>query len=373
VGRNVAAAIALLAAAAPGLGDRLGATAAPVLEAVRSDALSERDVALLQRGYYERIFNARRIEAQIRDLEAARPRYWDKSIRDTPVARNTGDLLEYELVPNTAVLFRGRRLTVNRWGMRDREYEQTRPEGSYRVALLGASYAMGSGVDDGETFDAQLEDRLNREADAGETRYEILNLAVDGYSPLQRLMVLERRGFPLHPDAVFYVGHGAEEMAVRRHILRTLEAGIEPSQPFVREALREVGVGLESYGPDADKRLRRRSWDIVAWVYKDIVRQCTERDIVPVWIHMPTLANYGREKVVWRFLAMAERAGFVVISLDGALDGHEIDNLHVAEWDFHPNAAGHQLFADHLFRQLVEHPDLPAFWPARPESVAADE
>ena len=54
-------------------------------------------------------------------------------------------------------------MSINRWGMRDRDYEQTPAPDTYRIALTGPSFVMGSGVADNEVFEWLLEDRLNRE------------------------------------------------------------------------------------------------------------------------------------------------------------------------------------------------------------------
>ena len=47
--------------------------------------------------------------------------------------------------------------------MRDQDYERSPPPNTFRIALLGPSNVMGWGVGDGETFEALVEERLNRE------------------------------------------------------------------------------------------------------------------------------------------------------------------------------------------------------------------
>ncbi len=103
-----------------------------------------------------------------------------------------------------ASVFLDQPLTVNRWGMRDRDTSLEKPPGTYRIALLGPSHVMGSGVADGETFADYLEERLNQSAGAASpVRYEVLNFGVAGYSMLEQLAMLEDRVFAFQPDAVF--------------------------------------------------------------------------------------------------------------------------------------------------------------------------
>ncbi|MBL0171644.1 MAG: hypothetical protein IPP90_13125 [Gemmatimonadaceae bacterium] len=65
------------------------------------------------------------------------------------------------LIPRTARASNGRTVSVNRWGMRDREFDLAKPPGTLRIALIGPSVAMGWGVSDFETFDELMEKALD--------------------------------------------------------------------------------------------------------------------------------------------------------------------------------------------------------------------
>lgn len=47
--------------------------------------------------------------------------------------------------------------------MRDKEYTIEKPANTLRIALLGTSFEMGSGVENDMMFEKLLEDRLNSE------------------------------------------------------------------------------------------------------------------------------------------------------------------------------------------------------------------
>lgn len=66
--------------------------------------------------------------------------------------------------------------------------------GRRRVLLLGDSLTFGTGVDDGETFAAELARQ--------EPALEPLNFGVSGYGTDQELLLLEREGLPLTPAVV---------------------------------------------------------------------------------------------------------------------------------------------------------------------------
>jgi lysophospholipase L1-like esterase len=84
--------------------------------------------------------------------------------------------------------------------MRGPERAEKKPEGGFRVLVLGDSIAYGVGVSMGDTFAAKLEERLQA---AVKDRYvDVLNAGVSGYNTSQQLAVLESRLQRHTPDAV---------------------------------------------------------------------------------------------------------------------------------------------------------------------------
>ena len=172
---------------------------ATTVASLQHSTLNVRDAALQHRGYYEKLDNESRMSAQLWGIQAKKPVNW----LHNEAYRVRDDFLRLDLRPNAEVVFMGRPLTTNRWGMRDRDREPAKPEGTYRIAVLGPSYVYGAGVADNETFTHFLEERLNRSA-ARETnrRYEVLNFGLPDYSLLRQLAILEQRAVMFQPDAV---------------------------------------------------------------------------------------------------------------------------------------------------------------------------
>jgi hypothetical protein len=88
---------------------------------------------------------------------------------------------------------------VNSLGLRDYEYQENKPDGSYRILMLGDSFTEGYGVELDETFSKLLEKKLNTALDG---KIEVINAGVSGYSPILELLYLKNKGLELKPDLV---------------------------------------------------------------------------------------------------------------------------------------------------------------------------
>jgi hypothetical protein len=84
---------------------------------------------------------------------------------------------------------------------------------------------------------------------------------------------------------------------------------------------------------------------------------------VPVWIFLPQVREGAWQEETPEAVALAEAAGFVLINLEDVYKGRDIDTIRLAEWDDHPNVAGHKLIAERLFDGLAGRRDV-IFQPA---------
>src|SRR6478735_2699184 len=66
--------------------------------------------------------------------------------------RSPFDDIYWALKPNLDISFKLAHLTTNSRGLADQEYPIKKPENSYRIAVLGDSYSMASGVDTDKNF-----------------------------------------------------------------------------------------------------------------------------------------------------------------------------------------------------------------------------
>jgi hypothetical protein len=356
---------------------RLTPQLATTVASLPRSTLNARDQTLQHKGYYEKLDNVSRMSAQLWNIQAQRPAHW-VGLDSTEAYRERNDFMRGELRPGASIVFADQPLTVSRWGMRDRDHPPAKPKGAYRIALLGPSLVMGSGVADGETFADFLEERLNQSASAGaNVRYEVLNFGVAHFSLLQQLTMLKERALGFRPDAVFITVDPSAKTRVVEHLLDVVARRIDIPFPGLDALVRETGVsaladdgfpvpfasirvllssaGMRTRMPwrEAHRRLGLAGDSLVRWTLDHIVEVTRQHGAVPVFLALDSVSDPPARKV--RALEDTATAGFLVFDLLDLWEGRDRPALRIAAADFHANAAGNRLIAERLFELMQRH------------------
>jgi hypothetical protein len=249
--------------------------------------------------------------------------------------------------------------------MHDDEFPLPRPEGVYRIALLGDSHVMATGVDRDHDFETITEKLLNRDiqdqsSDGVKPRIEILNFAFEGYAPNLQVWNLENKALAFEPSAVFLVGHPDDAKRAVYHLVQLLREGIEPAYPFVREILKRENVEKDTPDPIVRRRLAPYGEELMKWSLERIVQICKERGMPAVYVLVPevTMPTDGRIEC-----DRAEKAGFIVLNLADVYAGRARKELYLSAWDTHPNVRGHELLAERLHGLIREKNVIPLLTP----------
>jgi len=122
-----------------------------------------------------------------------------------PVWYQPDPYLGWRLRPGVRGLFtaEGRaHVSVNSAGFRDREHQLDKPEGVYRIAVLGDSYSEAMQVPMQSAYWAQLPGRLAACGFRRGREVEVLNFGVAGFGTAQQLLLLESVAMRYQPDLV---------------------------------------------------------------------------------------------------------------------------------------------------------------------------
>jgi hypothetical protein len=350
---------------------------AAVVESLRRSTLNAQDAALQHKGYYENLDNPSRMSLQLWNVQAQRPKHW-VGLSSTSAYRRRDDFLLGDLRPNVKIIFMDQPLTTNQWGMRDREHPLVKPAGTYRIAVLGPSHVMGSGVADGETFSDFLEERLNGQTKPGTNIcYEVLNFGVPAYSLLSQLFMLEDRAVKFQPDAIFITDGSRFKSAVIGHLLGVVLSRTSIPYPDLHALVSRTGVitsaghgvpipfaslrtlvtslGLPARMPwrEAEHRLRLIDDDVVRWTLGHMAAMIRKNGATPVFVALENVVDPPSEKI--RALPEATAAGFLVFNLFDLWQNRDKSVLRIAASDNHPNAAANRLIADRLFELIQQH------------------
>jgi hypothetical protein len=290
-------------------------------------------------------------------------------------------IVDFRLRPSSSWNARGLSYRTNRSGFRDSEYSAVKPEGTTRIVVVGDSVTNGHGVNQGESYAKCLE-RLLRDVD-GTQRYEVPVLALGALNTVQEARLLRTDGLALAPDVVV-VGYVLNDPAPNT-VMERKRTRVR-SRPWIqvqKERAARSSLLLYSY-----RLAQQIQWRIAVWTgreqiespvlddyFADLhrdpaawrrvvrgfeeIRGLTEPAGTPVVVVIfPVLfelQDYRWSAVHEQVRAEAERNGFRVLDLKAAFESYPAHRLQVQNGDHvHPNAFGHRLAGETLYRFLVE-------------------
>lgn len=260
----------------------------------------------------------------------------------------------YELEPDLRTRFKLTPFETNRFGMRDQEYELAKPESTFRIAMVGDSFTLPSGVKIEEAFHSLLEDRLNHEG-AGR-RYEVLNFGVGGYSLRQYVGVVEDKATPFEPDLILigYCGRNDHKHPAWHYKREWKRKPIEYSffSSFVLQGIRHARATKGyRHPPDVavQPRVRRKHKKYLD-EYLGKLAAYREARGVPVAV---VLLDVIWTRVPYLEQRLAE-LGVPFLNASETFRGRELDDYILNPLDSHPNRVANQIFADDIFAFLTE-------------------
>lgn len=279
----------------------------------------------------------------------------------------------YEIIPNA-------NREINALGMRGPERDTRKPEGTFRILVLGDSIAYGAGVDSELTFSGRLEATLTHHHP--ERSFEVLNAGVVGYNTEQELATLEEWSDRLDPDAVV-LAYCPNDIFVTPMVFKDGD-GFRLYRPGQKKTLysaflvenfalyRLLMFHYEQFRAERSGNFRdvanldgHLMWDPIAnfEALRALCRFTSERDLPLLVLIFPYLKGpfdeYGaRDRVVHervRMVTEQESVSTIDLLLEwGPLDHRSLVREQAPNDFVHPNAKGHRLAARQIRTWLEE-------------------
>ena len=353
----------------------LPATAATALEQARDNGPSQAELDQLNKNYYQGLLEVASPEAGARMslvgefarriVPGGQGAPDDANIRDSGAAVETGGFLRYELKPDYETTFRGQPLKTNRWGLRDGDYEQAKPPGTFRIALIGASPTFGSGVEADEMYEGHLERLLNEQlagtgGPAGPfARYEILNFSMPGLSLLERVYMAQEKTPAFEPDLILVTltRNDLRWMVCNNLALRITE-GRDLHYDFLKEIVERAGVSASDTRVKIERKLEPRVKAIISECLEELAAFSSSRGIPVAAMALRIQVGGVPASLSWP-AEIAAAHGLPVLRVYDAYEGRSTKAMYRDPGrDDHPTPLAHRLLAREILELLLADPEL---------------
>lgn len=294
---------------------------------------------------------------------AMRMYYLKKHGGDEAICLQADNKLIYRLKADS------RKCRTNARGFVGRDYPLEKT--GRRIVIIGDSVAGGLGVPWQSSFGKLLEKKLNA---VSAVPYEVIVLAVPGYSTSQEITLLQDEAFQYDPDLIIFAYHLND-----------------PAHPLFHNAGGQVGMHFKkplSYAYFYLQRLIFRAkgnlrgqqlgcpkkpwslflhcvyWPQVEHSFTEIMRLSREKSTPVVFAFLPLLVDPDEGKdldaLYGKLADLARKNGARSVNLMEIFQGRDIESVRIPGDPWHPNAAGHQMIAERLFDFLQDKPEIPA-------------
>lgn len=263
----------------------------------------------------------------------------------------------FELRPNLDAWYKGTHFVTNTAGLRDAEYAQTKPADTFRIAVLGSSWTMGSGVDIDSVWHSRIEQRLNEISAAP---VEVINFGVDQYGLAEIIATLESKALAYKPDLIV--------VALTYYTPTVLWP--EPPQPykvlprrhpfFDLHALRVLdhrfGWGL--YPPDTSVRRQVAGTDNfnrqLERAGSELARIARSSGTPMAIVKLAYMRSWRQNKGTGNLL-LTGNPDFAYLDVTDvvAKAGYTPAQMAISVWDSHPNELAHELIGAAVLEALA--------------------
>ncbi len=262
----------------------------------------------------------------------------------------------YELKPNQDRLLSGKPVRTNSHGLADQEYSIDKPDNTYRIAVVGSSWSMATGVATDDSYQALIETRLNDLFPDRNT--EVINFAVEYYGLSEIIGSARHKAMAYDPDMMI-LAITSTTPSIKWIDDKAPFTSIDIVPPFWQSLVYSSLMG--QLGKKAYAKSKRPVvFNLGGGYARNINRSMTEMteliadkniDVAVLWLTHSRI----NEEMLNHTRTSAEDQGFLFIPLHlDALAGdrYQPGEFLVGRVGRHPSEIGHQLITDEIMTTL---------------------
>ena len=258
----------------------------------------------------------------------------------------------FELKPNLDTYFKLTQFKTNSQGLRDKEYNVSKLNDVYRIAVVGDSFTMPAGVEINKSYHSRLEEQLNKEQP--EEYYQFINFGVGGYSLRQYLAIIKFKVKKYNPDLII-VGFCGEN----DHVVYPDKIFKEPYKvkstknsfyrSFVLDKLRNI---INNNSPSINLV------DFTENEKKYMTGIFSEMKAFSIETHTPIIIVYLNTRYNQRYVDNLEKLvidkGLKFLNASSPFATKDMSDYMIYPTDSHPNLDANKIFAEELYQYLTQ-------------------
>lgn len=228
------------------------------------------------------------------------------------------------------------------------DYSIQKPLVTFRIITLGDSFTYGLLVDTKDNWPEVLEDLLNKKMSCKNIKkFEVINLAMEGYDIQYSAERYEIRGKKYNPDLVLWFIKLTNFLQINERIIPKINQYIQNNQPSKNAPYIAWDMGfLESLGDLGE--------DQILGLQREYLKQFRENNKTPLFF-----LTFSDTPSKYKDLLKQTSTNYSnTYWSDRITDVYKTAQLHFQE-DWHPNQKGHQIIAQDVFRLLTRNKIIP--------------
>ncbi|MFT4681523.1 MAG: hypothetical protein ACI9YU_001372 [Flavobacteriales bacterium] len=257
--------------------------------------------------------------------------------------------LEYELVPSLDIWYKLTPFRTNKFGLRDDACTKYRKYGVRRIAIIGDSFTMGTGVAQNQLYHTIVENKLNAGNDT--IGYELLNFGVSGYNLNKYEIQLKETVIDFKPDEVVigFCAYNDHYLPDKSPKIDSIPAGTTAKGfwEFYFKRLIKLRFFMQH---DVQKlKYEKEHLQYIEERFNGIRQFCEEKKIRVSVIY---LSNLYKPKEASQIELISKNMGFKFVDTSCYFKKKDIAHYSVNVFDTHPNDKANKIFGAALFNLL---------------------